>query len=180
MGVSRFNGSPSPSLPQLLERRQAPATAYRRRIRLRHAWIRHASIEPSYVLRDISLGSMLATPKAEPCPMRILTLSAIALIGAGFIAGQAVAANFGSLTLKAGETQNVHISIAYNMRVCNDFNSSGSVVATISGNVPHDLQPGRCAEDIGDRIVFQSHASGPAMVDFRAIIDDQGHHQFDD
>ena len=111
--------------------------------------------------------------------MRVLTLSVITLLGA--IAGQAGAAGFGSLILKAGETQNVYTGTSgYNMRVCNDFFSSGAVVVTISGNVSHDLSPGQCAEDIGDRLVVQNDSSGPARVDFRSVNDNQGHRQFDD
>jgi hypothetical protein len=113
--------------------------------------------------------------------MRVLTLSAITLLGAGLIVGQANAARFGSLTLAAGESQNVHTGIStYNMRVCNDFYSSGSVIVTISGNAPHDLSPGHCAEDIGDRLVIQNHSSGPARVYFRSINENQGHKQRDD
>ena len=113
--------------------------------------------------------------------MRIFALSAIALLGAGLITGQAGAASFGSLILKGGEMQNVYIgTVGYNMRVCNDFYSSGLVIATISGNVPHDLSPGQCAEDIGDRLAVQNHSSGPARVDYRSVNDSQGHRQFDD
>jgi hypothetical protein len=113
--------------------------------------------------------------------MRVLTLSAITLLGAGFILGQAHAARFGSLILTAGVTQSIYTGTSgYNMRVCNDFYSIGSVVATISGNAPHDLSPGKCAEDIGDRLVVQNHSSGPARVDFRSINDSQGHKQRED
>ena len=105
--------------------------------------------------------------------MKILTLSAITVLGAGLIAGQAGAsANFGSLTLKAGETQTVDMSTsARTMRVCNDSFSSGSVVATIGGAAPHDLLPGVCAEEIGDRMTIQSKASGLATVEFRSLSD---------
>ena len=104
--------------------------------------------------------------------MKTLTLSAITLIGAGLISSQAVAANFGSVTLKAGETQTVDIgATGRDMRVCNDFFSSGPIVVTIGGNVPHDLSPGLCAEDIGGRMMIQSHASGVATVDFQSLND---------
>jgi hypothetical protein len=112
--------------------------------------------------------------------MRVLILSAITLLGAGLIVGRANAARFGSLTLSAGETRNAYTGMSgYNMRVCNDFYSSGSVIATISGNAPHDLSPGQCAEDIGDRLVVQNHSSGPARVYFRSINDNQDHKQRD-
>jgi hypothetical protein len=57
------------------------------------------------------------------------------------------------------------------MRVCNDFFSSGPIVVTIGGNVSHDLSPGVCAEDIGDRVTLQSRARGLATVDFKSICD---------
>jgi hypothetical protein len=104
--------------------------------------------------------------------MKILTLCAITVLGVGLIAGQAgPSANFGSLTLKAGETQTVDMSTsARTMRVCNDSFSSGAVIATI-GAAPHDLSPGACAEEIGDRMKVQSHASGLATVEFRSLSD---------
>jgi hypothetical protein len=104
--------------------------------------------------------------------VKISTRSGIALIGAALISGQAVGANFGTLTLTAGERQTVDIGAAgRNMRVCNDFFSSGPIVVTIGGNLPHDLSPGVCAEDIGDRLTVQSNASSPATVEFRSLND---------
>jgi hypothetical protein len=80
--------------------------------------------------------------------------------------------NFGTLTLKASEIQTVDIgATGRNMRVCNDFFSSGPVVVTIGGNLPHDLSPGVCAEDIGDRVTVQSQADGLATVDFKSLCD---------
>ncbi len=140
------------------------------------------------------IGDVLTASEAEPRPVKILTRSAIALIGAALISGQAVGANFGTLTLKASEIQTVDIgATGRNMRVCNDFFSSGPVVVTIGGNLPpdrrdpekprrpvvvtiggnlpHDLSPGVCAEDIGDRLTVQSHASGLATVEFRPLND---------
>ena len=104
--------------------------------------------------------------------MKILTLGAIVLVGAALTGGQAFAFNFGSVTLKPGETRTVDMSTsARTMRVCNDSFSSGSVVATIGGTAPHDLLPGVCAEEIGDRMTIQSHASGLATVEFRSLSD---------
>ena len=104
--------------------------------------------------------------------MKILTLGAIVLVGAALTSGQAFAFNFGSVTLKPGETRTVDFSTsARTMRVCNDFFSSGSVVVTIGGSLPHDLSPGVCAEEIGDRMTAQSHASGLATVEFRSLSD---------
>src|ERR1700676_5093933 len=99
--------------------------------------------------------------------MKILALGAIILISAGLISGQAAGANFGIVTLKPGETQNVDISATgRNTRVCNDFFSSGPVVVTISDYAPHNLSPGECAEDIRERMMMRSHASGLSTVKF--------------
>ena len=104
--------------------------------------------------------------------MKILTLGAIVLIGAALTGGQAFAFNFGSVTLKPGETRTVDFSTsARRMRVCNDFFSSGAVVATIGGALPHRLSPGVCAEEYGDRMTVQSLASGLATVEFRSLSD---------
>ena len=120
-------------------------------------------------------------PGMESLGMKALMLSVVGFLGAGLIAAQAGAASFGSLTLKAGGTQTVYVGTSsYNMRVCNDFYSSGPVVVTISGNSPHNLLPGQCAEDIGDRLVIQSHSGGTTRVDFRSLNDDQGHKQIAD
>src|SRR5260370_5346998 len=102
--------------------------------------------------------------------MKILTLSAIIILAAGLIAGQALAFNFGSVTLKPGETRTVDFSTsARTMRVCNDFFSPGAVVATIGGSLPHHLSPCVCAEEIGDRMTVLIHASGLATIVLRSL-----------
>jgi len=65
--------------------------------------------------------------------VKILTLGAIILIGAGLISGQAAGANFGIVTLKPGETQTVDISATgRNTRVCNYFFSAAEIAAGLS------------------------------------------------
>jgi hypothetical protein len=104
--------------------------------------------------------------------MKILTLGAIALMGVALTSGQAFAFNFGSVTLKPGETRTVDFSTsARRMRVCNDFFSTGAVVAAIGGALPHRLSPGVCAEEYGDRMTVQSLASGLATVEYRSLSD---------
>ena len=104
--------------------------------------------------------------------MKILTLGAIALMGVALTSGQAFAFNFGSVTLKPGETRTVDFSTsARRMRVCNDFFSTGAVVAVIGGAYPHRLSAGVCAEEYGDRMTVQSLASGLATVEYRSLSD---------
>ena len=94
------------------------------------------------------------------------------LMGASLISGQAGAAYVGTVNLRAGETRTIDMgATGRNLRVCNDFFSSGSVLVTIGDNLPHSLSPGLCAEDIGDRMVIQSHSTGLATVDFKSICD---------
>jgi hypothetical protein len=113
--------------------------------------------------------------------MKILTFASIVLMGAGLSSGQALALNFGSVTLKPGETRTVDLSTsARTMRVCNDFFSTGAIIATIGGSLPHDLSPGVCAEEIGDRMTIQSHASGLATIEFRSLSDVRGNRELDD
>jgi hypothetical protein len=113
--------------------------------------------------------------------MKIFALAAITLMGAGLISDPAAAASFGTVTLRAGETQTVDIgSTGRNMRVCNDFFSSGPIIVTIGGNASHNLSPGLCAKDIGDRMMIQSLAGGLATVDFRSLGDNPGRRMFDD
>src|SRR5215472_16090577 len=113
--------------------------------------------------------------------MRIMTPSLVILIGAGLTSGQAAAANFGSVTLQAGEARVVDLSTsARTMRVCNDFFSSGRAAVTIGTNTPHDLSPGVCAEDIGDRMAVQSLAAGIATIEYWPLSDVRGSRMFEE
>lgn len=108
--------------------------------------------------------------------MKIATIATISVLGAllsaGSISGQALAANFGTVTLVAGQTQAIDLGpTGRNMRVCNDRSSAGPVLVTIGGNAPHDLSPGLCAEEMGDRLLIHSEASGLSTVDFKSICD---------
>ncbi len=110
----------------------------------------------------------------------LLGLGMMAAIGIGVAANRAAADYFGSLTLKPGETQKIQIgTTARNMEVCNDVFSAGAAEVTIAANIPHDLLPGVCAEDIGDRMSIQSRAQGSVTIVYRPIYD-QGHGDFDD
>ena len=87
----------------------------------------------------------------------------------------------GALADNAGQAQQVRTGLpAMNMRVCNDFFSTGGATVTVAGNTPHDLLPGRCAEDIGDQFLVQSHASGQVTIDYRSIQGNQGRRMQDD
>lgn len=77
---------------------------------------------------------------------------------------------FGSIDLAAGQTRQIRTGVAYwLMRVCNDFNSSGSVAITIDGQPTKVLGPGRCTEDRGNSILMANQGGGPAEIVYRAI-----------
>jgi len=104
--------------------------------------------------------------------MKIPTLGMIALVGICLAHGPAAAANFGRVTLQPGELRKIDIGpTGRSLRVCNDIASAGTVVVVIGDNTPHGLSPGLCAEDLGARMTMQSHAGGPATVDYKAICD---------
>ena len=104
-------------------------------------------------------------------PGRCLIRTCLALAVVAIASSPAMASSVGSLALGAGQRQEIYVgTTAKNMRVCNDFSSQGSVLATIAGNPGHDLSPGQCAEDIGDRVAFENHSSGGATIMYRAIL----------
>lgn len=112
---------------------------------------------------------------------KLLTASAAALLAAAPMARPALASYFGTITLKPGEVRLVSTGLpGLNTRVCNDFFSTGAATVTIADNAPHDLLPGRCAEDIGNRIAVQSHASGQVTITYRSLQDNQGRIQEDE
>ena len=78
--------------------------------------------------------------------------------------------NFGTVSLVAGQKQQVWMGATYRLvRVCNDFNSAGTVTAIIDDQPALTLPPGRCAEDYGNRIQFVNNGGGTATVAYRSI-----------
>lgn len=107
---------------------------------------------------------MSKSPRSMIKPWLALAVLAIA-------SSPAMANYLGSVALDPGQRQEIYVgTTAQNMKVCNDFSSLGSVVATIAGNPGHDLSPGQCAEDIGDRVALENHSSGGARIMYRAIL----------
>ncbi len=109
-------------------------------------------------------------------------ISASAFLLTAALAGTPASAGyFGTLSLQPGETQKLNVgTVTRNVRVCNEFGSKGSASVVIADNPAHHLMPGQCAEDTGDRLLIQSMAGGPVQVDWRVIIDQGGHRQFED
>ncbi len=82
------------------------------------------------------------------------------------------ATDFGVVTLAHGGSKTVSIGgSGRTLRVCNDAGSGSAVLVTIGAGTPRYLAPGLCAEDIGERVTFQSLGSGTARVDYKATCD---------
>ena len=104
-----------------------------------------------------------------------------AILAAAPMASPALASYFGSIVVNPGQVQQIRTGLpAMNMQVCNDFFSAGGAIVTVAGNAPHDLLPGRCAEDIGDQFVVQNHASGQVTISYRSILSNQGRRMQED
>src|ERR1051325_3914850 len=72
------------------------------------------------------------------------------------------AQEFGSFTLKPGETRSFRIGTTYrDIRLCNDGESAGTLDATIGDHDMIHLAPGLCAEERGDAILLHNAANGP-------------------
>jgi hypothetical protein len=109
------------------------------------------------------------------------SLTVAAILAGASMASPALAGYFGSIILNPGQTQLIRTGLpAMNMRVCNDFFSTGGALVTVAGNAPHDLLPGRCAEDIGDQFLIQNQASGQVTIDYRSIQSNQGRRMQED
>jgi hypothetical protein len=114
--------------------------------------------------------------------LKLSGISASAVLLATALAGTPASAGyFGSLSLQPGQTQKLNVgTVTRNVRVCNEFGSAGSASVVIADNPAHHLMPGQCAEDTGDRLLIQSMSGGPVQIDWRVIIDQGGHRQFED
>ena len=87
-------------------------------------------------------------------------------------AGPAAAAQFGSVTLKPGESQKISLfggSGYKRFRVCNNAESVSSVSVTIQPRDPRVLQPSLCTEDNGYELDLENQGSGPATITFYPV-----------
>jgi hypothetical protein len=118
------------------------------------------------------MGRILNAPaRRRAGPAASLATIAVLLAGCG-AAGQQTSGMYGTFALKAGETREVQTGYIYqNMRVCNDAESAGLISATIDDHITHQLQPGVCAEDLGNSVLVVNHGNGPAYGTYRPIYD---------
>ena len=101
---------------------------------------------------------------------RLLGFVFIAATAGLFSARAAEAQEFGSFTLKPGETRSFRIGATYrNIRLCNDAESAGTLDATIGDHDMIHLAPGLCAEQSGDTILLHNAAAGPVNGVWRRV-----------
>ena len=88
----------------------------------------------------------------------------IGIVGAmcalGAVSAQAVPYQYGNFSLRPGETRQIGLLIGREVKVCNNYQSSGAMTIVVSGHEPHFLFPGVCADDVGDVILATNHGNG--------------------
>ena len=94
---------------------------------------------------------------------------------------QALAADNGSFFLRSKEAQLIVIgTTARELRICNDVASGGPIGTTLGSRGPLVLQPGNCADDMGDRILATNPGSATAMGTWRTYYAPDDRHMLPD
>jgi hypothetical protein len=95
--------------------------------------------------------------------MKRIAIALGAMMTLGAEGAEAVPYQWGSFSLKPGETRRISLLIGREVKVCNDFFSGGTMTVAIGAHDPHRLMPGVCTDDVGGDIVATNHGSGPAF-----------------
>jgi hypothetical protein len=85
------------------------------------------------------------------------------MVSLGAASAEAVPYQWGSFSVKPGETKRIDLSIGREVRVCNDFFSGATISVAVGPHDPHRLMPGLCTDDIGSDFVVTNHGSGRAF-----------------
>jgi hypothetical protein len=115
---------------------------------------------------------MVDIPNPVTCPRGRITAGAFAVgLLAGCSAdGRSGSSEYGTFTLKGGETREIVATPFYrNMRVCNYTDSAGPITATIDNKIQHQLAAGACARDLGGSVLLHNLSSGEAHGDYRTL-----------
>ena len=114
---------------------------------------------------------------SRPCPRR----KAMALAAVLFVAGCSNSAQnsgasynqtFGAITLAPGQSQSYAIGISFRLiRVCNNFESRGTVIARIGDRWSTTLGPGRCTESTGNTLQLTNNSGASATVVYRSNLE---------
>ena len=108
--------------------------------------------------------------------MMIRPWMVLAVVAAGPFGSGALAGDFGTTSLAAGEVRTIRASVAsHDIRICNDMGSAGDLVAVIGGANPVRLTPGMCERDRGDRFELRNTSTG-TIVSTYAVSMCEGQH----
>ena len=90
---------------------------------------------------------------------------ALTLIILAVTTGAAAAvAGSGSPTLAPGETRIIHTGLVYrDIKLCNESQSHGNLLAVIGSNEEIRLAPGMCARQPGDTITLSNESAGSVL-----------------
>ena len=93
---------------------------------------------------------------------------ALTLIILGVTTGAAAAvAGSGSPTLAPGETRIIHTGLVYrDIKLCNESQSQGNLLAIIGGNEAVWLAPGMCARQPGDTMTLSNESAGSVILTY--------------
>ena len=92
---------------------------------------------------------------------------ALAVLSTALAAGP-VFAGSGSPTLSPGETRIVHTGLVYrDIKLCNESESQGDLLAVIGSNEAIRLAPGMCAWQPGDSMTLRNESAGLVLLTYR-------------
>jgi hypothetical protein len=98
--------------------------------------------------------------------MRIGRRLALAILSA--LAGGPAFAGTGSPTLAPGETRVIHTGLVYrDIKLCNESESQGDLLAVIGSNEAIRLAPGMCAWQPGDSMTLRNESAGLVLLTYR-------------
>ena len=91
----------------------------------------------------------------------------LAVFSTALAAGPAFAGS-GSPTLSPGETRIVHTGLVYrDIKLCNESESQGDLMAVIGSNEAIRLAPGMCAWQPGDSMTLRNESAGLVLLTYR-------------
>jgi hypothetical protein len=92
---------------------------------------------------------------------------ALTLIILAVTTGAAVAGS-GSPALAPGETRIIHTGLVYrDIKLCNESQSQGNLLAVIGSSEAIRLAPGMCASQTGDSITLSNESAGSVLLTYR-------------
>jgi hypothetical protein len=100
-----------------------------------------------------------------------------AAVGVALFATDTMALQNGAFLLKPQETKQIVVeTTARELRICNDISSGGAIGVILGLHNPLMLQPGSCADDMGDRILATNQGDSAATGTWRTSYIPNGDH----